>query len=164
MTIRKFVSGDAQPLSALIRRTIREVNGKDYNQAETHDILAQYTSRYVTSIAAEGSLYVALDEDGSYLGCGAITPHDHNPGEAYVLAVFIHPDHLGRGLGKSIMKAIEADPIFRRAARVELHSSLTAHGFYHKLGYAYTSGEAVPEVGHYNNGCYQMEKPGGAAK
>lgn len=157
MTIRLFEPRDAAPLSELIRRTIREVNGKDYNAAESAAILEQYTPDYVASIAAAGSFYVAL-MDGAYVGCGAVTPHEHNPNEGYVLAVFTHPDYLGRGVGLAVMAAIEADPIFQRAARVELHASLTAHGFYKKLGYAYSPGWSEAQVGHYGNGCYQMEK------
>lgn len=157
LTIRRFEPQDAKPLSDLIRRTIREVNSKDYTAAESAGILAQYHPEYVASIAAEGSLYVAL-EGGVYVGCGGITPHEDNPGEGYVLAVFTNPDFLGAGVGRAVMAAIEADPIFQNASRVELHASLSAHGFYKKLGYAYTAGSAAAQTGHYDNGCYQMEK------
>lgn len=157
LTIRLFEPGDEEPLSNLIRRTIREVNSKDYTEAESVGILEQYTPDYVTSISEAGSLYVAL-MDGVYVGCGGITPHEDNPGEGYILAVFTNPDYLGHGIGSIIMAAIEADPIFKKASRVELHASLTAHGFYNKLGYAYSAGAATAQTGHYDNGCYQMEK------
>lgn len=157
LTIRRYEPGDEEPLSMLIRRTIREVNSKDYTEAESVGILEQYHPAYVASIAAAGSLYVARI-DGVYAGCGGIMPHEDNPGEGYVLAVFTNPDYLGHGIGTAIMAAIEADPIFQKSFRVELHASLTAHGFYRKLGYAYSAGVAMAQNGHYDNGCYQMEK------
>lgn len=157
LTIRLFEPGDEETLSNLIRRTIREVNSKDYTEAESVGILEQYHPAYVASIAAAGSLYVA-QIDGECVGCGGITPHEDNPGEGYILAVFTNPDYLGRGIGTAIMAAIEADPIFKKASRVELHASLTAHGFYQRLGYAYSAGAATAQTGHYDNGCYQMEK------
>lgn len=157
LTIRLFKPGDEEPLSDLIRRTIREVNSKDYTEAESVGILAQYHPAYVASIAAAGSLYVALI-DGTYVGCGGITPHEKYAGEGYILAVFTNPEYLGHGVGSAIMAAIEANSLFRAATRVELHASLTAHGFYQKLGYEYSVGAPTAQTGHYDNGCYQMEK------
>ena len=88
------------------------------------------------------------------IGCGGITGYRGSTTESYVISVFVQPDYQGRGLGKMIMDVLESDPFFRRASRTELSSSITASGFYEKLGYAFKDGITTPDEA----GVIKMEK------
>lgn len=64
------------------------------------------------------------------------------------------PDFQSLGLGKMIMAALESDDYFLRAHRTELGASITAAGFYEKLGYVYKNGITSPD----ESGVIKMEK------
>lgn len=65
--------------------------------------------------------------------------------ESYLLSVFVLPEVQGRGIGRRIIETLEADEFFKRAWRTEVGSSLTAVGFYQKMGYAFKNGVATPD-------------------
>ena len=93
-------------------------------------------------------------EDRAVVGCGAISGYDGSETESYIMTLFVLPCYQGRGVGRELLETLEADEIFLRAERVELSSSITAHGFYKKLGYAYMHGSGEPDEG----GSVHMEK------
>ena len=70
------------------------------------------------------------------------------------MTLFVLPGCQGRGVGRKLLETLEADAIFLRAERVELSSSVTAHGFYKKLGYAYMRGSGEAD----EHGSVWMEK------
>ena len=51
----------------------------------------------------------------------------------------------GKGVGRSIIEALESDEYFCRAWRTEVGSSLTAVQFYRKMGYEYKGGVTTPD-------------------
>ena len=55
--------------------------------------------------------------------------------ESYIMIVFVLPEYIGKGIGKKIMNALENDEYFLKSKRIEITSSITALGFYKKLGY-----------------------------
>ena len=52
-----------------------------------------------------------------------------------VRTVFVDPDHQGKGIGARLMDVVESFARANAIRRLSLNSSLTAHGFYEKLGY-----------------------------
>lgn len=138
--IRKFTAGDALPLSTLICRTLLEENSRHYSLGEIERLVMAYNPGAIRNIAAHGSLYVAVDGAGNPVGCGAVSPHTADADAVWVHAVFTAVDALGTGVGRAVMAALEADPLARQAGRIELAASLTAEGFYTKLGYTYKGG------------------------
>lgn len=151
-TVRRFAPEDAGPLSVLIGRTLREINGRDYPPEEVEGLARRYSPGYLRAVAEAGSLYVA-EGGGALVGCGAVTPCEGKPSEAYIRAVFTAVERQGEGVGRAVLSALEADPIYRKAVRVELHASISAHSFYQALGYADIGGAPV-----LVDGCYPMER------
>ena len=62
--------------------------------------------------------------------------------------MFVDPAFQDRGIGKRLLAAVESDELFLRARRIEIASSVTAVGFYLKLGYAPKNGSLVPDEEH----------------
>ena len=138
MKIRRFQREDAYPISVLIRRTLMEVNSVDCPKEEIDFLYERYTPEKVICNAAAGHTYV-IEEDGAILGTGTILSTE-KVGESEIVAAFLAPEAIGRGLGRRLFKALEADPLFTDAERVWLTSSITALRFYEKMGYTYVGG------------------------
>ena len=49
--------------------------------------------------------------------------------------MFVRPQVIGRGVGRHLMHHIEALAAGEGYAYMETGASITAHGFYHRLGY-----------------------------
>ena len=63
-------------------------------------------------------------------------------------------EHIGRGIGKAIMNALERDEFFLRAKRIEIPSAIGAVGFYEKMGYTAKNGEKTVD----EEGLVRLEK------
>lgn len=137
MEIRDFELGNEQALSDLIRRTLVEVNAVDCPKWEIDFLYDLYTPEKVVKNAQAGHTYV-LWEDGHIIGTGTILPDGEVQSE--IVAAFLIPEAIGRGLGRVLFDTLEADPLFTNARRVWLTSSITALKFYEKIGYTYEGG------------------------
>ena len=113
MIIRDFRMGDQEELSRLIRRTLIEVN-TDCPKDEVAFLYDLYTPEKVIANAAAG--------------------------HTIVVACFLLPEAIGRGLGRKLFDLLESDPLFTGADRVWLTSSNTALKFYEHIGYTYEGG------------------------
>ena len=154
MTLTRFAPADAgaaAPLARLIERTLRTSNAADYPPEYLDGIVRGYSAEALVHLASDIHLY-ALWEDGQPVACGGVSPADR--GVCTLQAIFVAPECQGRGLGRRIVAALEADAFARQARRIDLHASITAVGFYERLGYACAAGSAVVEA----DGCVRMEK------
>lgn len=160
--IRRFTPADAVETSWMIAAALCETNSADYPESEIREMLELYSVSGVLRRGEESHMYVACGEAG-ILGCGAIGAYEGREDESILLTIFVLPAFQKRGIGRRIMETLEADEYFLRAARVEVHSSITAHGFYRDMGYRYINGGSAPDA----EGCVPMEKrrsPGAAQK
>ena len=151
--IRPFKIGDEAAMAEMIAYTLRVSNRDDYTPEYLEGIVNHYPPEFFTEHAEDTHFYVLCDGE-RIIGCGGITGYRGSTTESYVISVFVQPDYQGRGLGKLIMDVLESDPFFRRASRTELSSSITASGFYEKLGYAFKDGITTPDEA----GVIKMEK------
>lgn len=153
MNIIPYLPHHAQAVARLVQRNLLEVNSRDYPAQHMAEMAAEYDAAKIQSVADRGHMYVAVEGE-VILGVGAICPKAERPEECELLTIFVLPDQQGRGVGRRIMEALERDDFFRAARRVTIPASLTAHGFYARLGYGYEGGE--PRV--FDNENYHMEK------
>ncbi len=152
--IRCFASEDAQEVQMVIHRGLREVNGKDYPAKFIENICARFSIGKILSQADSAHTYVAVSENGKILGTGTIAPYWNSEHESILLTIYVLPDCIGNGIGTAIIKALENDEFFLRAGRIEIPSSITAVGFYRKMGYVPKDGKEVPD----EEGLVRMEK------
>ena len=135
--IRRYRAGDETALSILLRRTLTEVNANYCPAGEIEWLYNRYTPEGVAEIAATGHMYV-LEEDGIIAGTG--TTILTGEGECEIIAAFLLPEYIGRGLGRQLFAALEADELAASADRIWLTSSVNALDFYEKAGYQYVYG------------------------
>ena len=150
---RRFRPEDAQSVSDLIIRTLREVNIRDYSPEYIEATAAVITPQHILNRAQWTNFYVFLDGE-KIIGCGAIGPYWGKTDESSLFTIFVLPEYRGRGVGTHIMEVLESDEYFRRAKRVEIPASITACAFYKKFGYDYKNGVTVPD----EEGLLRLEK------
>ena len=139
VTLRRFRPGDEYAVSDLICKTLAVSNRKDYPPEFIKENISSHSPEVIAARAADSHFYVATDGD-SVIGCGGITGYWGSTEESYLVSVFVLPDCQGKGVGRKIIEALEADEYFLRARRTEVGSSLTAVEFYRKMGYDFRNG------------------------
>ncbi len=98
-------------------------------------------------IEAREYLGFLAEHEGKVIGgCGAwLRPVLPRPGtlqgakEAYVLNVYVEPEHRRKGVARAIMRAILEWSHEQRLARVVLHASKEGRGLYESLGFDSTN-------------------------
>lgn len=149
MEIRRFEDRDAGEVSAVVGRSLREVNIRDYPAEEVEALAQEYSGEEIRRIAAQAHMYVARDGD-RIVGTGSIGSYEGSREESILLTIFVLPEYMGQGIGKKIIQALEGDEYFLRASRVVISSSITACTFYEKMGYGYKDGvKVLEEEDHY---------------
>lgn len=137
--IRRFEHRDAGEVSALIIKTLRTSNSRDYSTEYIENDVKIFTPENIIKKAGWTHFYVVCDK-ASIVGCGAIGPYWEKTDESCLFNIFVLPEYQGLGIGKKIINTLENDEYFLRAKRIEIPSSITACEFYKKMGYTYKNG------------------------
>lgn len=153
MNVRRFIEKDADQVSNLVCRNFIEVNSKDYPFEEMKKLVLIFSPEKILNTALNAHMYVVCDDE-NIIGTGSISSFWGSETESILRTIFVLPEYHYKGIGKLIIQALENDELFLRAKRIEIPSSITACGFYEKMGYSYKNGiKILDEEGHY-----KMEK------
>ena len=153
MLIRSFRNSDAENVSAMIIRTERITNSKDYSEEWINALEKRAQLSDILERAGWTHFYV-VEENDTIVGCGAIGPYWGSETESSLFNIFVSPEYQGKGIGRKIVETLEQDEYFLRANRVEVPASITAVNFYRKLGYDYKNGVDRPD----EEQIYRLEK------
>jgi ribosomal protein S18 acetylase RimI-like enzyme len=127
MKIRKFRDEDAEKVSHIIRRALNEVNIKDYPKSVIVYVSNNNTPSKLIKRSRLRDVYVIVNGD-RILGTAGLESNN-------ISSVFVDPTFHGKGIGQRLMRHVEQVAKRRGIDRLTLTSSLTAMGFYEKLGY-----------------------------
>jgi putative acetyltransferase len=149
--IRKYKESDARDLWAIFYHTIRNVNIRDYTQAQAEawapngfssDIWQRKMnsiSPFVAEIGGEIVGYADLQESGLI---------DH---------FFCHHEHQGKGIGRNLMEHVLKVGELQGIIRFYSEVSITARPFYEKFGFKVAQ-EQMVEVRGQKLRNFVMEK------
>ena len=137
--VRRFQYNDAVEVSALIIKTLRTTNAKDYSAEYIETDVKAFSPEGVIERAGWTHFYVVCDKE-CIVGCGAIGSYWGKEDESSLFNIFVLPEYQGKGVGRKIIETLENDEYFLRAKRVEIPASITACEFYKKMGYSYKNG------------------------
>ena len=129
IVIRRATPEDAEQITPVHVASIRTLCAKDYTQ-EQLDAWAGWKSpdKYRDAMAA-GEVFFVAELEGRVVGFSVLF-------EDEVKAVYVHPDHVGRGVGRQLLHAVEEEARSRGVAELKLTSTLTSVRFYESCGYA----------------------------
>ncbi len=154
ISVRPYQNEDMQAVINLAKRNLLEVNIKDYPKELMEKFASMYTEDYVKHLSTNGHSYVVM-LDGELAGCGTVMPFwGKEQDECVLLSIYVLPDYQGKGIGRYIMAALESDEYYKRSKRIEIPATITARGFYERLGYSYKDGNREPDA----EGSCHMEK------
>ena len=138
--IREFDERDAETVSRLIRNNLTFVNSRDYEPAVIDYMCRLFTPDFLCEISATRTMFVA-EENGKVVGTVGLEGDE-------VCALYVDPDVHGRRVGERLLQRIEDFALSRHVHLLHLSASLTAVGFYEKMGYRSQEKEESELFGH----------------
>ncbi|POR51879.1 GNAT family N-acetyltransferase [Bosea psychrotolerans] len=133
LEIRRATSADAQIISDLIIRTLRETNARYYSPDILETVIANFSSDKVALRMGDRSVLIAMTERDI---AGTASLHGN-----WVRSVFVRPDRQGQGIGARLMESVLAIAAEQGLGQVTVPSSVNAEGFYAKLGFVHLRDE-----------------------
>ena len=130
MRIRKALDADKENISRFHILSIRSLCSKHY----THEQLNAWTSILTPCVydqaLKEKVFLVAHDSKQDLMGLGILDIQN-----AEISAIYIHPDAVGNGVGSKLLYKLEEIARNSNVAKIAVHATLNAKGFYRKHGY-----------------------------
>ncbi|WP_407186992.1 GNAT family N-acetyltransferase [Bradyrhizobium centrosematis] len=145
-TIRPALEDDADAISGVILRSLRETNAKDYTDAIIARVERSFSPDAVRELIGKRTVFVAT-LGGRIVGTASLDG-------SVVRTVFVAPDVQARGIGKLLMAEIERTACARNLPSLTVPSSITAESFYARLGF-----KAVRDSFHGDERTIIMERP-----
>ncbi|HCJ7274025.1 TPA: GNAT family N-acetyltransferase [Vibrio cholerae] len=135
--IRKYQESDAHDLWAIFYYTVRNVNLRDYSQAQVEawapdDFSSEIWQRKMNLL----SPFVA-EIDGKIVGYSDLQENgliDH---------FFCHHEHQGRGVGRQLMEHVLRMGKLQGITRFYSEVSITARPFYERFGFKVTQEQTI---------------------
>lgn len=149
MRIRRFRDTDAVAVARLRRDTIRTINAKDYPPKHIRAWTDGITVNRIRTSPHKKSTFVAVHHK-KIIGVGQYTPQE-------LRLLYIHKDHLGKGIGKAILGVLERDALQHGIRTFTCFSTITARPFYEKMGFKTIKRSTLPLKGQRLI-IYQMKK------
>jgi predicted N-acetyltransferase YhbS len=128
--IREFEPGDAEAVSALIRRTMRESNSHDYPLERLQPLIDYFSPEKLRRLSQERVCLVAV-ADQQLIGTAALDGTD-------LATFFVLPEYQGQGIGTQLLAAIEDQARKQGITHITVDASLTGAAFYARMGYLRT--------------------------
>ncbi|HEX9328175.1 MAG TPA: GNAT family N-acetyltransferase, partial [Reyranella sp.] len=127
LVIRDAGPDDVAAISALVQHTVRISNGRDYPPQAIDLIVANFAPDKVGQRMAERDVFVCQMGD-RIVGTIAL-------GGDRLRSLFVEPGLQQAGIGARLVAHLEAHARTAGVRELKLSSSLTARGFYERLGY-----------------------------
>jgi GNAT superfamily N-acetyltransferase len=122
-------------ISNIVVRNLLEVNVKDYGIEKVQKDALRFTPEMIAKYSKVRRFFVALDAETT-VGTIAVAKNIYGEEQDYVfLTVFVLPEYHGKGIGKMLMECAEKHIVEVGGKAVSIPASITAHGFYRKMGY-----------------------------
>lgn len=127
MIIRKFCQADAINVSNVIRRSLALLNSKDYSDENIKFMVEHFSPQTVLDLAAKREMFIAV-VDSKIAGTGSLQ-------NGTIYSLFVDPDYVGKGIGTKLMNKLEETAKSNHIDVLKVPSSITAIGFYMRLGF-----------------------------
>jgi GNAT superfamily N-acetyltransferase len=129
--VRPLRAEDFPGISDLIRNTLLVSNLPDYDLQAILELSASFSQAEIRALAGRREFFVYEEEEGRLAGVIGLEGTG-------VYDFFVAPDRQGRGVGRALLGFVEELARQRGIEELHLSSSLTAMGFYERLGYRKT--------------------------
>jgi GNAT superfamily N-acetyltransferase len=126
-TIRTVRRTDIPNLSALIQNTLLVSNSTDYDLRVLANVQLDFSPKAIRWLLRRRRIFV-YERDRRLVGTIGLEGNE-------IHALFVAPDAQGQGIGRSLMMFAESVARERGERELVLAASLTAAGFYQRMGF-----------------------------
>lgn len=137
MNVRDLKRGEEEQLFKLFRSTIRNINSRDYSEAQIQAWASDEISSGIWAEKIQSIKPFLVESAGQIVGYSDLQPTgliDH---------FFVHFRWQGQGVGKLLMAEIERRRIEMGIPHLEAHVSVTARPFFEAFGFDVVQEQAV---------------------
>ena len=129
--IRKATLSDIDSIISLYRETVRNINAKDYTpeQIEVWSDTTGKNTRWLKAI--EEQYFVLAEVENDLAGFSSIAK------DGYLDFMYVSKDHQRMGVATALLDEIERKAKEQNNAEIYSHVSITARGFFEKMGYTH---------------------------
>ena len=161
-TLRIAELDDEAAVTALTQASYSALMPAAYDQDLLSKVLP-IIARANPKLLASGSYYVAVSADGAIIGAGGWTRERPGSGaieegRGHIRHFAIHPDWIGRGVGRALVERAVREAESHSIRRLECNSSLNAVDFYRRLGFINVRAIDVPLGEHLRMPAMLMER------
>ena len=128
MEIRRTTDEDYVEMADLRKNTIRSVNANDYPEHVIHTWSSTLEADDLRAGASQCKRWVALAGNDIVGFC-------EHTFACEISRVYVHKDHLRKGVGSSLLKVAEDSLKDLGCLQIRIESSITARAFYETHGY-----------------------------
>jgi putative acetyltransferase len=132
--IRPLRRDDLDTIGALQEASILALGASDYSRPQL-DAWVRFGWHYRRRLLEDGGAFFVAERPDRLVGVGGWSPDSQAAELAWLRYLFVHPDSAGKGIGRQLVEAVEADARGRGKTGFRVWSSLNARGFYAALGY-----------------------------
>lgn len=155
--LRRAKAGEEAVLHEAHMRSIREVCVKDHGEDEVRGWGNRPLGNRWTEAIQKDIVWV-IEVDSNIYGVSFLKILPDSNGEcAYLHALYLTPEVIGRGLGLRLMQTLLDEAKEKGVRKIKLDSSITAYQFYRKLGFSETGPKQMVEIGGYPVTSFPME-------
>ena len=146
--IRRAKPEDAFGIHEAHMRSIREVCSKDHSLEEISGWGNRPYREDQRLNAIKNQFVWVVDNSGKIEGYGHLALNSENGRvRGHVMGLYLVPEAGGKGFGVAIAREMIAEAKRQNAYEINLESTLTAHSFYKKMGFADSGEQATIELG-----------------
>ena len=128
LCIRRATLADAEAISHVIIQTLKEVSSKDYPDSVINEVIKSFSKEQMT-VKMKQRKTIVITEKNHIIGTASLEGN-------LVRTVFVLPNKQGKKAGSLLMHYLEEMARKESISSLTVSSSITAEGFYQKLGYS----------------------------
>ncbi len=128
LCIRRATLADAEAISHVIIQTLKEVSSKDYPDSVINEVIKSFSKEQIT-VKMKQRKIIVITEKNHIIGTASLEGN-------LVRTVFVLPNKQGKKVGSLLMHYLEEMARKESISSLTVSSSITAEGFYQKLGYS----------------------------
>jgi GNAT superfamily N-acetyltransferase len=150
-TIRRGTPADAEQITPVHVASIRTLCAGDYTQRQIDAWAGWKTPAKYRAAMEAGEVFFVAEAGGRIVGFSVLDRDE-------VKAVYLHPDQVGQGLGRRLLRAVEEEARAQGVKELHLTSTLTSVRFYEACGYARGEPHQHPVLGGVLLPCVMFTK------
>jgi len=132
ISFRRASAADAEEVLDIKREAIEELEHWQYSpeQVEVWAPKESYVDTFEQAIEDDRFIVHVAEQDGTLIGYGALNVLDER-----IDAIYVRPDHHGKGVATAMLKQLELSAKFQDIEVLDIMAAINAVPFYKSVGY-----------------------------